>query len=537
MKAWYQLIASVVAFTLIFATPSEARRVALVIGNSAYQHVPELKNPLNDARDIAKTLKSIGFEDVNLKENLDYRAMRMALREFVQSSQGAELTFVFYAGHSIEVNKKNYLIPVDAKLNNAVDVDFEAIALDQVRTAASSASKLKMVILDACRNNPFKLAGRSGTRSVGRGLSIVEAKADELIAYSAKEGTTAQDGEKTRNSPFTTALLKNLKTSGVEVGVMFRQVRDDVLSATSNQQEPYTYASLSGDPIYLNGRPASPAPSTAPRPAYRAPPPVSKEAQEAATAWAATKDTTSVAVLKAFQNRYPGTVYSDMAAARASELNFKITKRSLDRSDSQTDVDVRDPTLIAKNCDRLAANPTDIFRNVPESVTYGLLKQNADAAIKTCKNASRLNPGIPRLEYQWARALQTRSREAAEPILWRLVRKNYPAAHDNLGWILYKKGNPTLAVRTFRKGANLGDLDSMVSLCEMMTRGHAAQRYDGEKLDIVRRAANAGHPSAVKAYQHEAAVRASRDKQAADQEQAAKVLGTFLGIVQGMKKH
>ena len=106
MKAWHQLLTIVVASTLTLAsTPSEARRVALVIGNSAYQHMPELRNPRNDARDIAKTLKSIGFEDVNLKENLDYRGMRMALREFVQSSQGAELTFVFYASHSIEVNK------------------------------------------------------------------------------------------------------------------------------------------------------------------------------------------------------------------------------------------------------------------------------------------------------------------------------------------------------------------------------------------------------------------------------------------------
>ena len=257
---------AVVIWLLSGVQPSEARRVALVIGNSAYKHVPALENPRNDARDISKTLKSIGFDNVELREDLDYRAMRIALRDFATKSQGAEITLIFYAGHSIEVNKKNYLVPVDAKLSQAVDVDFEAIALDQVRTAASSASKLKMVILDACRNNPFKMAGRSGTRSLSRGLAIVEPGSGELIAYAAKEGTTAQDGETSRNSPFTTALLKNLRKPGVEVRVMFGQIRDDVLSATSNQQQPYTYASLGGQQLYLHGPPKTATPLIAPIP-------------------------------------------------------------------------------------------------------------------------------------------------------------------------------------------------------------------------------------------------------------------------------
>ncbi len=290
---------AVVIWLLSGVQPSEARRVALVIGNSAYKHVPALENPRNDARDISKTLKSIGFDNVELREDLDYRAMRIALRDFATKSQGAEITLIFYAGHSIEVNKKNYLVPVDAKLSQAVDVDFEAIALDQVRTAASSASKLKMVILDACRNNPFKMAGRSGTRSLSRGLAIVEPGSGELIAYAAKEGTTAQDGETSRNSPFTTALLKNLRKPGVEVRVMFGQIRDDVLSATSNQQQPYTYASLGGQQLYLHGPPKTATPLIAPTPAYRpSSPPISKEIQEAAAAWAATKDTDSTAVLE-----------------------------------------------------------------------------------------------------------------------------------------------------------------------------------------------------------------------------------------------
>ncbi len=344
------LIVTLIVMALWSSQSAQARRVALVIGNSAYQHVAELKNPRNDARDIAKALKSIGFDDVDLKEDLDYRAMRMALRQFVQSSQGTELTFVFYAGHSIEVNKKNYLVPVDAKLANVVDVDFEAIQLDQVRTASSSASKLKMIILDACRNNPFKMAGRSSTRSVGRGLAIVEANTNELIAYSAKEGTTAQDGEESRNSPFTTALLKNLKKPGIEVGVMFRVIRDDVLSATSNQQEPYTYASLSGEPMFLNGQPTIVAPSTAPRPAYQAPPPISKETQEAAAAWAATKDTNSTAVLEAFRRRYPGTVYADMALAKSDELaSQQRDKRQRDALERQRLRDAKQQQINSQN--------------------------------------------------------------------------------------------------------------------------------------------------------------------------------------------
>lgn len=314
MRAW--LFALIYAAVITGQAVASERRHALVIGNSNYLSVDRLANPVNDARDIAKALKEIGFSSVELREDLDYQGMRTALRDFSTKSQGADVTLIFYAGHSIEVNKKNFLIPIDAKLGNVLDVDFETIPLDQIRTAASSASKLKMVVLDACRNNPFRMAGASSTRSIGRGLAIVEAGSNELIAYSAKEGTVASDGTGRRNSPFTTALLKNILEPGIEIGVMFRRIRDDVLRSTSNQQEPYTYASLSGDPMYLN-RPSLQPPSTNKPPVAIAPEP---PRDEAGSVWVTIKDTSSIAILQAFAQKYPGTIYAEMASARRSEL-------------------------------------------------------------------------------------------------------------------------------------------------------------------------------------------------------------------------
>lgn len=229
-----------------------AKRVALVIANSDYEHTEKLSNPPNDARALAEAFKRLNFDSVTLKENLDYRNMRLALKDFANESAGAELALVYFAGHGIEVSGQNYLIPTDARLETATDVDFEGIPLPSVLSSVEGADNLKLVILDACRNNPFRarMIRRSGTRSIGRGLAKVEPESNTLVAFAAKEGTVALDGDD-KHSPYANALLQVVEEAGVEVGFLFRRVRDMVLQATGQRQEPYTYGSLGGTPIYL----------------------------------------------------------------------------------------------------------------------------------------------------------------------------------------------------------------------------------------------------------------------------------------------
>ena len=264
-------------------------RVALVIGNAAYDHVPILANPLNDARDVAAVLGEIGFEVTRL-ENADYTTLRRGLRAFRYKASAADIALVFYAGHGIEMNKQNFLVPVDARLRTDGDVEFEAVPLDLVMAAVDGASDFRVVMLDACRENPFLQSmqrKKGATRSIGRGLARVETGVGStLISYSAKEGMVALDGEGRRNSPYTEALLRVLPEPGLEVGIMFRQVREMVLEATGGNQEPFIYAALpskgaffipSGDPDAGSG--------------------ISASAHPGATATAVTDDATAVAAL------------------------------------------------------------------------------------------------------------------------------------------------------------------------------------------------------------------------------------------------
>lgn len=225
-------------------------RVALVIGNSGYAHVPQLPNPTNDASDIAGSLRRIGF-DVVEKHDLDYREMRLAVRDFAKRAETADVALVYYAGHGIEIENTNYLIPVKAELKRAADVEFEALRLDTLVSALEAPQGLKIVLIDACRDNPFAVTmQQSGARrSIGRGLARVE-PSGVLVGYAAKGGTYALDGE-TRNSPYAEALLQHLETPGLELGKLFRKVRDTVFGATDGQQEPFVYGSLPGRDIFL----------------------------------------------------------------------------------------------------------------------------------------------------------------------------------------------------------------------------------------------------------------------------------------------
>jgi hypothetical protein len=229
------------------------KRVALVVGNSHYDNAPLLPNPANDAAAIAATLNGAGFDVVESKLDLGSVDMRRALRAFADQARDADIAVVYYAGHGIEMDGTNYLIPTDAKLERDTDIFDEAFSLDRVLLAIEPARQLRLVIVDACRNNPFADTMRRtvSSRSVSRGLARVEpATTNTLVAFAAKAGLTALDGNN-RNSPYAAALIKYIAQPGLDLRKAFGFVRDDVMQATGNRQEPYVYGSLGGADVAL----------------------------------------------------------------------------------------------------------------------------------------------------------------------------------------------------------------------------------------------------------------------------------------------
>jgi hypothetical protein len=248
------------AFFLVCQPAFAEKRVALVLGNSIYQNVPPLSNPINDGAVMAATFKNAGFEVVS-RFDLSALDTRRVLRDFADRARDAEVAVVYYAGHGMEVDGTNYLIPVDAKLERDTDIYDEAFSLDRILVAVEPAKQLRLVILDACRDNPFARTMKHSlaSRSIGRGLAKIEPGSPNLlIAYSAKAGSTAQDGDG-KNSPFTTALAQHLTTPGLDVRKAFGFVRDDVLKSTGNRQEPFVYGSLGGNDVPLVPARAAPA--------------------------------------------------------------------------------------------------------------------------------------------------------------------------------------------------------------------------------------------------------------------------------------
>ena len=254
-------------------TPALAeKRVALVIGNSSYDKVARLGNPSNDATLMAETLKTVGFDNVDLRRDLKIADMRRALRDFVDKAADADVAVVYYAGHGIEVDGVNYLIPVDAVLERDRDIYDEALPLERVLVAVEPAKKLRLVILDACRDSPFTRTMKRtlASRAIGRGLAKVEPTSpNTLIAFASKAGSTASDGDG-KNSPFTTALVNHVTKPGLDLRKAFGYVRDDVLKSTGNRQEPYMYGSLGGDDLPLvPAKPVATGPQADPQAAVR----------------------------------------------------------------------------------------------------------------------------------------------------------------------------------------------------------------------------------------------------------------------------
>ncbi|MVO18674.1 caspase family protein [Parasedimentitalea huanghaiensis] len=241
---------------------ADTRRIALVMGMSEYQTLPSLENTKNDATAMAAMLSSIGF-DVTLSVDAGVAEIDQLLDDFAFRSEVADLALIYFAGHGIEVQGENFLIPVDAAVQTNLDVQRQSMSLKRLLGAVDRARKMRIVILDSCRNNPLgdaiALDGGAidttsvdGTRGTGGGMAAADPERGTLVAFAARDGQVALDGTGV-NSPYALALMDKMAQPGLEISLMFRQVRDQVLNQTGNLQEPHTYGSLTGVPFYLAG--------------------------------------------------------------------------------------------------------------------------------------------------------------------------------------------------------------------------------------------------------------------------------------------
>ncbi len=371
----------VLAHCLFSASASLAdKRVALVIGNSAYKHAPALANPRNDADDIAAALTALGIEVVK-GIDLDKSTMDRTIQKFSVALSGADVGIFFYAGHGLQVNGNNYLVPVDAELSTSIALEFEMVRLDLVQRIMEGESKTNIIFLDACRNNPLSrnLARAMGTRSaaIGKGLAAAESGVGTLVSFSTQPGNVALDGEG-RNSPYTGSLVKSIGKPGEDVLAVLTAVRNEVLAATGDKQVPWENHALRSR-FYF--KPAAPVALVQPVPK----PAAGITAEAAERAWGAVKDTNNPVLLESFLRRFGDSFYSDLAKSRLSEINranADPAKSGYDRDIAAADKGIENDPLDARAYNRRAN-------------LYADTKRDHDRAIADFTTGIELDPKLP----------------------------------------------------------------------------------------------------------------------------------------------
>ena len=326
------LAAAMLAFSIAQPTRALANeKISLVVGNSQYRKVPPLTNPVNDAAAMAASLQRLGFS-VRHFTDLDYDGFRRALIEFGRAAKTADKAVIFYAGHGVEIDGKNWLIPVDAEIKSEIDVYAEGINLETLIDLSVLPKVIGLVVLDACRNNPFARTATAGrplsvdnsqaalaganapqpasssasTSAPAGGFAPVDVTDNVLVAFSAAAGTTANDGAG-RNSPYSGALLRYVEQPGLEINYLFRNVHDDVLKTTLNTQEPAVYGSLSKDEIYL-------------KEGYARVSAIDAEAAAEKLAWSFVRATNDSAVLRRFAAQFPASPHKAQIIERTAQL-------------------------------------------------------------------------------------------------------------------------------------------------------------------------------------------------------------------------
>jgi uncharacterized membrane protein YgcG len=299
------------------------KRVAFVVGNGAYKNVAQLPNPAVDAKAMAAVLRNVGFEVVE-GTNLTRDKMTEKLLDFGKRAQGSDVAVFFYAGHGIAISGTNYLLPVDADIKSEMDVKLgAAINIDLTLDQTMGDAKVKLVFLDACRDNPFAAKiKQTATRSVSVGQGLAEMKSGEgtLIAFATGPGQTALDGSDGQNSPFTRALIHHITQPGLEIQQAMTEVRAEVQDATNKGQLPWGHTNLTGA-VYLN--PAKPAATTAggaAAPAVAAAAPAASGSEVEVEFWRSVKDSKKPEELNAYVSAYPNGQFRALALSRIAAL-------------------------------------------------------------------------------------------------------------------------------------------------------------------------------------------------------------------------
>jgi tetratricopeptide (TPR) repeat protein len=440
-------------------------RLALVLGNSKYQAVPELDNPSNDAADLAQALRGVGFEVIEQRD-ATREAMAKAVHDFSDRLRGADVALFFYAGHGLQMNGENYLLPVDARIENPSDVRFNTINLTDIQQEMqeSGNGRANIIILDACRNNPFaeKLA-RGGRAAPTRGLGRIDATGEgSLIVYSTQPNNVALDGAG-RNSPFTSALLKHIATPGLEVRQMISKVRGDVLQATEKRQTPWDSSSLVGD-VYLAGPPPASAPvAVGPAPSAATPPAA------------------------------PG------PAPGATEQVASIAAQAAESAAPQRTAPPVGASGPAGECERLAA-PAPPFAN-PEQVKEAKTR-NWAAAIPLCEAAASAQPNDARLQYLLGVSYDsTKNYLEAAHHYTKAADAGYANAQDALG-VLFATGRGVVkdyqrAFDLLNKAATGGAPGGMGDLGVMYASGFFVKKDGAKALEWYEKAIEAGNSFAL----------------------------------------
>ena len=311
------------------AVPAKAgeSRIALVVGNSSYKDSP-LKNPLNDATDMASVLRTLGFQ-VTLRTNANQKQMKQALREFGQALKRSDVGLFYFAGHGVQSRGKNFLIPIGASVESEAELEDEALDANLVLNYMQEAeNRVNIVVLDACRNNPFARSFRSASR----GLAQMEAATGSFVAFATAPGAVAADGEG-RNGVYTQHLLESLKQPDTDIDKVFRRVTSEVSRATSGKQVPWISSSLTND-FRFRPQVASAAPAAAVVPAQEADKgavPVSVDLAY----WESIKDTKNPDELKAYLEQYPNGRFAPLARARLKALGAAPTAEEQKRQSAE----------------------------------------------------------------------------------------------------------------------------------------------------------------------------------------------------------
>jgi hypothetical protein len=366
-----------------------AKRVALVIGNGAYEHATRLQNPANDATDIAAALKRLDFEIIDGRD-LGTEKFDAAVQAFTTKAVGADIALFYYSGHGLQFDGANYLVPVDARIDSVTALKRRAVIAQDVVDQMERGAKASLVFLDACRNNTLTrdlaqlLPEQSRNTTQNRGLARMNANGNSLIAFAAAPNDVAADGTGSRNSPFTAAVLKHIETPNIVVPEMLTEVTADVVHATSNRQKPEVLSRLVTQVRLKVAAAVVPLPVAVPPP----PLPGASRERDASIAWEALKASCDRRALDLFGNRYDDTFFGDMARKRLASIDTKAICQSQPPTPARVNPppgEVDDPVFIRK----LQAELTRV------GCLTGLIDGNWSAASKAALRDFSVRSSLP----------------------------------------------------------------------------------------------------------------------------------------------